>query len=120
MKTKTKASILAIAILAVVASVISAILLRQADKMDARHIGRTGVIPAGQYTIAIFEENGRTFMIASEESYILAEVNTVTKFTVMMALIALAAAALIAFVALSYDSRPAAAGDERDMYAEWR
>jgi methyl-accepting chemotaxis protein len=51
-------------------------------------------------------DNGWTIMIASADSYILAEVNAMTKFTFLLALVALAAAGIIVFIALSYVTKP--------------
>ena len=54
-------------------------------------------------------DNGWTIMIASDDSYILAEVNIMTKFTVILALAALASAAVIVFISLNLITKPIAA-----------
>ena len=50
--------------------------------------------------------NGWTIMIASDDSYILSEVKVMTRFTIIIALMAVAAAAAIVFVSLSYVTKP--------------
>ncbi|MCL1813919.1 MAG: methyl-accepting chemotaxis protein [Treponema sp.] len=51
-------------------------------------------------------DNGWTIMIASAESYILADVKAMAKYTIVLALIALAAAAVIVFIALRVITKP--------------
>ncbi|MCL1836228.1 MAG: methyl-accepting chemotaxis protein [Treponema sp.] len=47
-----------------------------------------------------------SIMIASEESYILAEVRSMTKFTIILAAIAMLAAAAVIFLVLGYVTKP--------------
>jgi len=51
-------------------------------------------------------DNGWTIMIASEDSYILAEVKAMTVYTIILAVIALAAAAVIVSVVLDFVTKP--------------
>ena len=54
-------------------------------------------------------DNGWTIMIASDDSYILAEVSAMTKFTITLVLAVLGAAAVIVFVSLRIVTKPIAA-----------
>ena len=50
--------------------------------------------------------NGWTIMIASGDTYILADVKKLTAYTIIITIIAIAAAAVIVFIALSYITKP--------------
>ena len=50
--------------------------------------------------------NGWTIMVASDDSYMLAGVRTMTKYTIILTIIALIAAAVIVFVILGYITKP--------------
>ena len=119
MKKKTKLIILMIAIMAVVTAGTLAILQRRAENTSGdlrkRSISvlytpwksnTTDNMETGMalYTIG-HSGNDRAIMIVSEESYIPAQVNAITKLTVVLAVIALATAALMAFIAFNFDTR---------------
>ena len=76
-----------------------------ATKQYVHELGTSFEIVMVPFTIGN-TDNGWTIMIASEESYILSEVRSMIRFTVVLTLIALAIAAIIVFITLNYITKP--------------